>query len=768
MSESQKAEGKGQPTACILCSRNCGIDVELRDGHFTSVRGDPKHPLSQGYLCQKAARLEHYQNHADRLSSPLRRRSDGSFEEVSWEVAISEIAARLVSIRDTHGGRALAYYGGGGQGNHLGGIYGRGLVSAMGTRYHYSALAQEKTGDFWINGELFGRQTCHVTEGVEEADFVLFIGTNPFQAHGIRNARDTVRAIAKDPNRTLVVIDPKRTETAALANIHLQVRPGMDAFLMGAILGIVVQEGLENRAFLEARTRGFEALRAELLAVPVAAWCERAGVPLEQVQRVARGLARARAATVRVDLGLQQSLHSTLNSYLEKLLYLVTGHFGRPGCNALHTFFAPLVGHSEPPGPGSKSWTTTVTGMPEIGKLFPPNVLPQEIDTEHPGRLRALIVDSSNPALTAADTQAVEAAFRKLELLVVIDVSHTETSRLAHYVLPASSQFEKWETTFFTLDFPTQAFHLRRPLLPPRPGTLPEPEIYRRLLVAMGELPESFPLLSAIARLDRRWLRLRLFPTALAALLARKPRLRPYAAFILYQTLGRELPGGAAAAAPLWFTAHEYVRRHAAAVRRTGLSGTGATLGEALFERLLTSPSGALLSTHEYEDTWRLIRHADGRIHLDIPEMLTALRALHEEPDQAVASPEYPLVLIAGERRAYNANQIYRDPAWRKTDPDGALHIHPEDAHGLGLTEGGLAICESTRGAVTVRVHLTEAIRRGVVSLPHGYGMEYSDGSGGRRRNGPAVNLLTESGHRDPLTATPYHKHVRVRLRPAV
>jgi anaerobic selenocysteine-containing dehydrogenase len=369
--------------------------------------------------------------------------------------------------------------------------------------------------------------------------------------------------------------------------------------------------------------------------------------------------------------------------------------------------------------------------------------------------------------LTAADTQAVEAAFRKLELLVVIDVSHTETSRLAHYVLPASSQFEKWETTFFNLEFPTQAFHLRRPLLPSRPGTLPEPEIYRRLLVAMGELPERFPLLAAVARLDRRWPRLRLFPAALAALLARKPRLRPYAASILYQTLGRELPGGAAAAAPLWFTAHEYARRHAAAVRRTGLSGTGAALGEALFERILTSPSGALLSTHEYEDTWRLIRHADGRIHLEVPEMLKALRALHEEPDPSAASPEYPFVLIAGERRAYNANQIYRDPAWRKTDPDGALHIHPEDARGLGLAEGGLALCESARGTVTVRVHLTDAIRPGVVSLPHGYGMEYSDGSGGRRRNGPAVNLLTESSHRDPLTATPYHKHVRVRLRPA-
>ncbi|HEX5715151.1 MAG TPA: molybdopterin-dependent oxidoreductase, partial [Thermoanaerobaculia bacterium] len=682
-------------------------------------------------LCQKASRLDYYQNHADRLDAPLRRRPDGSFERISWETAIREIAEKLTAIRDTHGGRALAYYGGGGQGNHLGGVYGHGLVEAMRTRYHYSALAQEKTGDFWVNGRLFGRQTCHTSEAVEEAEVVVVIGANPWQAHGIRNARTTLHEIAKDPARTLIVIDPRRTETAAMADIHLPVRPGTDAFLLAAILATLVREGGEDREFLDARTTGFEAVRAALLEVPVEAYAARSGVPVEDVVRVARRIAAAQSASVRVDLGLQQSLHSTLNSYLEKLLSLLPGHFGRPGCNALHTFLMPLIGHSEEPVPDSGahargSWTTTVTSLPEIGKLFPPNVLPAEIDTDHPGRIRGLVVDSANPALSGADTQAYRAAFSRLELLVVIDVALTETAQHAHYVLPAASQLEKWETTFFNLEFPTQVAHLRRPVFAPRPGTLPEPEIYRRLLVAMGELPAGgFPLLRQVARLDRRWPRLRLFPAALAATLRLRPKLRRYATFVLYDTLGKALPHGSAAMAPLWGAAQMYARRHAGAVRRTGLAGEGADLGEALFARLLDSPSGAFLSTHRHEDTWKLVRHADGRIHLEIPEMLEALRALAVEAEADDAAADFPMVLIAGERRSYNANQIYRDARWRKNDPEGALHIHPEDARQLGLADGARAICESSRARIEVRVALKDSLQPGVVTLPHGYGQEH-------------------------------------------
>lgn len=300
-----------EKTACILCSRNCGLKVDIENGNFVRIRGDEDHPVSKGYICQKAARLQYYQSHGDRLTHPLKRQPDGSFSRVSWDEALSDIAQRLLQIREQHGGDAFAFLGGGGQGNHLGGAYGSGqLRAAMKSRNAYNSLGQEKTGDFWLNGRLFGRQDCHSTEDVEHADFVLFIGCNPFQAHGIPNARDVLRDFRKDPGRTMVVIDPRRTETAKQADIHLQLKPGTDAYLMSAMLAIILRENLHDRDFLARHCSGFDNVEAALRAIPVEDYARHADVPLADVERVARGFATARSACVRVDLGIQHTLHT--------------------------------------------------------------------------------------------------------------------------------------------------------------------------------------------------------------------------------------------------------------------------------------------------------------------------------------------------------------------------------------------------------------------------------------------------------------------------
>ncbi|MEZ4249495.1 MAG: molybdopterin-dependent oxidoreductase [Polyangiales bacterium] len=755
-----------EQSACILCSRNCGLRVETDAGRIVGVRGDEAHPVSKGYLCQKAARLTHYQDHGDRVEHPLRRRPDGTFERVSWETALSEIATKLRAIREAHGGRAFAFYGGGGQGNHLGGAYGRQITKAMKSRFVYSALAQEKTGDFWVNGRLFGDQRCHTTEDVEHADFVLFVGTNPFQAHGIPNARQTLRELSKDPERTMVVVDPRRTETARLADVHLQLRPGTDAFLLAAMLAIVVRDGLHDRVFVRERCTGFSSVEAALREVPIEEFARRADVPLDELERVARAFATAKRACVRIDLGIQQSLHSTLNSYLEKLLFLITGNFGRRGGNNFHTSFLPILGHTdERDGKGVR---TAHHGMFPISGLYPPNILPSEIEHEGEDRLRALFVDSANPALTGADTGAYERAFSKLELLVVVDVAMSETARLAHYVLPAASQFEKWECTGFNLEFPANAFQLRHPLFPPRGEALPEPEIYTRLLVAMGEIPDRFPVLEAIAAHEPEATRHAALLSALGAMLAAKPRWRPFGASILYRTLGRALHTerahpdrvGPAAAAPLLALALEVAAKDLRALHAAGHPGNRWTAGVRLFRAILDRPEGTFFSRHAYADTWSFLRHSDGRIHLAIDEMLDALRALRDE-ELSLADDE--LVLVAGERRAYNANQIYRDPTWRRNDPHGAMRMHPDDAETRGLTNGCRAHCTSATGEVEVTIEVDDTVRPGVVVLPHGYGMRFRGGA----PQGPQINRLTTGTHCDPLAKTPFHKFVPVRVRAA-
>lgn len=743
-------------TACILCSRNCGLLVETEGQQFKKIRGDESSPTTKGYICQKAARLTHYQTHDDRLQYPLQRQPDGTFERVSWDEAFRDIAKRLNNIRSRHGGKAFAFYGGGGQGNHLGGAYGRQLLKAMGSYYLYNALGQEKTGDFWVNGRMFGRQNCHTTEDVEHADFVLFIGTNPFQAHGIPNARDTLKHIKNDTQRTMVVVDPRRTETAKMADIHLAIRPGTDAYLMAAMLAIIVQEDLHDKAFLNAHCTGFESVERVLKNVPIGDFIRYTELDSDDVYKVARGYARAQRACLRIDLGIQQTLNSTLNSYLEKLLFLVSGNFGIKGGNNLHSVFIPVIGHTNETNP--KVVRSARHGMFPIAGIFPPNILASEIDNDQPDRVRALFVDSGNPALTTADSQSMDSALRKLELLVVVDVAMTETARHAHYVLPAASQFEKFEATGFNLEFPTNYFHLRHPVFEPLGDTLTEAEIYTRLLEEMGVLPRRFTALSWVAKVEPRATKHLAYVAALALKLTRKPKLAPFAASILYRTLGPQY-GSAASAITLLPISMAYASKHREAVARSGVTGNKFTIGVALFERILNSPQGAVISEHLQDDMWSLMANKDRKVRMDIPELLESLQRLGTPatPDAA-----YPLVLMAGERRSYNANQIFRDPQWRKQDAEGALHIHPDDASQYGLSDGGKAVCTTRKGQLTVSVKLDATTRKGFVTLPHGYGMRYRE----EAPNGPQLNMLTSSDECDPMTRTPHHKYVPVAVQP--
>ena len=707
-------------SACILCPENCGITMQVQGSTLSKIRGDLNHPVSKGYICQKPTKLDYYQNHADRLTKPLKKRSDGSFQEVSWDQAISEVAAKLKKLRDQHGGSSLAYYGGGGQGNHLGGVYGSALRSAMKTRYLYSSLAQEKTGGFWVNGRMFGRQNIHPTEDLEHTDFALFIGTNPWHSHGFHHARLTLREIQKDPNRKMVVIDPRYTETAKMADVFIQVKPGRDAFLLAALCAIFVRDNLINKEFVNNRTKGTEQLIQEFGTIPIAEYAKYSGTQEETLVKLAHDIAAAPSMCLRTDLGLEHSFHSTLNGYLAKLTFLLTGHFGRKGCVNLHTNFIPLLSHSPEPQENKGTWKTRITGMHEITKMFPPNILPKEIDNEHPERIRGVFVDSSNPVLTAADSHSYLKAFGKLELLVVVDVAMTETAELTHYILPAASQFEKWEASFFNLGFPKNFFHLRNPLVPPKGECLPEPEIYARLIHAMGEIPREFPLLKLVAALDRRFKKLKLFPLALSAFFKIRPQLKSFAQIILYKTLGKALPEGAAAAAPLWVACQIYAKKYQSGMRRTGLKDAGDGLAESLFEKILESRSGILLSDHKYEEQWTWIRNQDHKIQLMIPELVEELKSLFQEykENKDVRNKEFPFLLSAGGRRAYNANAIYRNPAWRPKEKAGSMHIHPEDAENLNIKSGDLVSlwCESNRDVS----RMSEA-KRDLSEFPHSF-----------------------------------------------
>jgi anaerobic selenocysteine-containing dehydrogenase len=740
------------PTACILCECNCGLDVELGGPdarHLVRLRGDKRHPGSRGYACEKAHRLDHYQHGKDRLTSPLRRRPDGTFEAIDWDTAIAEVAARLTAVRDTHGGDTIFYYGGGGQGNHLPGAYATATRKVLGSRYRSSALAQEKTGEFWVSDRVMGTAT---RADFEHCDVALFLGKNPWHSHSIPRARVALKAIAADPARTLIVVDPRKTETAELADIHLAVRPGTDLFLMAALLGLLVGTAGRARldhAFLDAHADPGElALALDLLAeIDIDACIARTGLDPALVHRTADVLANAKALASFEDLGVQMNRDSTLVSYLHRLLVCLTGSFGKPGTHFAATTLVDL-------GNGASSRLSPVAQARIVGGLVPCNVIADEILNDHPARYRAMIVEAANPAHSLADSKRTRLALAALDTLVVIDTAMSETAKLAHYVLPASSQFEKAEATFFNFDFPENVFHLRRRLLDPLPGTLPEAEIHARLCEAMGAITEAdyAPLRAAASQSRAAYL------GALMSRVMPNPRLSGLAPVLLYRTL--PLPDDRKEGAVVLGLVLKAALEHGPSLRRAGHAPDARSpldLASALFDTILDSPSGTVFAVDTWDEVRRRIKTPDKRLHLYLPDLADALRLALATPEAHDA--DFPFVLSAGERRSFTANTIIRDPEWRKKDPAGALRIHPDDAAPLGLTSGDRVRLTTRRDSVVVPVEVSDAMQRGHLSLPNGLGLGYDDAV-----TGIAPNELTDTADRDPFVGTPWHKRVPARL----
>lgn len=744
--------GGWHTTACILCSLNCGIEVRLDGRELARVRGNKRHVASKGYTCEKALRLNHYQSQQGRLTSPLRREPDGTYSEIDWETAIAEVAGRLRAVADEHGGDRILYYGGGGQGNHLGGAYAAALRRALGITRKSNALAQEKTGEAWVEGRMFG---THTHPEIAHAEVAIFLGKNPWHSHGFDQARRVLKEIAADERRTMIVIDPRRTETAELADVWLPVKPGGDAALLAAIAGVIVDEGLAATSWLAENTVGAEETMAQFRGLPIADLATRSGIDEATIRDVARRIAAASSVAILEDLGIQMAPNSTLVSYLQRVVWVLVGSYGIPGSANAHVSLVPLFTY----GATGKEPRDPVTSGAIISGMVPCNEIADGVLSDHPDRVRAMFIESANPVHSLAESGKFRAAMRRCDVTVVIDVAMTETAREADYVLPAASQYEKVETTFFGLNFPENWFCIRPPVLDPLPGTLPEPEIHARLLRELGALDgiDLDGLRAAAEQGDE------VFAQAFTESAMSNPAVAGVGAVVLYETLGRTLPDGMAGAAALWFSAHQHAMRHPEALRAAGFEGEGTALGSALWNALISSPDGVVISRHQHDDAWTLLRTPDQKIHLAVPELFDDIAALRAG-GEAYTSDEFPLVLSAGERRSFTANTIMRDPAWRKRDGEGALRLSPSDAAAVGVATGDRVRITTPGGTAVAVAEVDDTMMPGHLALPNGLGLDYTPAGGHPEVSGVAPNELTTTDWRDPIAGTPWHKHVPARL----
>jgi anaerobic selenocysteine-containing dehydrogenase len=386
--------------------------------------------------------------------------------------------------------------------------------------------------------------------------------------------------------------------------------------------------------------------------------------------------------------------------------------------------------------------------------IFPPNVLPEEIDNEHPQRIRAVMLGNCNPLISYADTTAYERAFAKLDLLVTVEIALTETAVLSHYVLPSKSPYEKWDGNFFAKDYPEYYFHMRPPVTEAEGEAVEESEIYIGLAERLGLIPEFPAKLRDLAR-DRAGYR-----TAFEEFLRAHPQAEPWSSYILAQTLGKEL--GSNNLAVLWNLVHQFVQRCPEDISRAG-HPLGAATGEEIFQKILNTPGGVKIGVVDTENNLSRLETPDKKIHVHIPGMESWLKEVQPATEEALlTNKEYPMLLKAGNHMDMVANANMRDPGWNKGRRACTMRIHAADARELGIQDGDVAVVETEAGSVRIEAEVTDSSHRGQIVIPHGFGMVHME-----EVYGINVNRLTSARNRDRLAATPLHSYIPCRVRRA-
>jgi anaerobic selenocysteine-containing dehydrogenase len=740
--------GKAHHTACVLCAQNCGLVMEVENNRIVKIKGDKDNARSEGYVCRKGMNVANHQHNADRLKYPLKRVGD-RFERISWAQAIDEIAVKLKDIIGKYGQKSFAYMGGGGQACHFEAGFGVRLLRGLGSHYHYGALAQEFSGMFWVHGRTFGRQYMHVEVDVKETDLLLVIGWNGMQSHQIPQAPRQLLKLSKDPEKLLIVIDPRLSETAKIADIHLPIRPGTDALLLRAMIAMILEEGWENKEYIEKHTAGVADIKSLFAGFDIREAVRTCRLDFDRVREVCR-LFATRKSSLRNDLGVFMNRHSAVCSWLEVILLTICGRIGARGGNVFPGHLMPIGAHSDERNP--KVWRTVATNFPPVTGVFPPNAMPEEILSDHPERLRAVLVSGSNPLRSYADTTAYEKAFRRLDLLVTAELAMTETAALSHYVLPSRSGYESWDATFFALTFPDIFFQMRRPIIEAEGEPLELGEIHLRLADRLGLIPPIPDSLFQAAKEGHA-----AFGPALLDYIRKEPAAMKAMPFILGKTLGKAM--GSVHLAALWGllqTVPKSFRKNAA---RAGFT-PGMGLGEELFQKVMDHPEGLWIGREDPDKNLEHLQTEDGKINLLIPELFDELRNIDAatEEEALIPDPAFPFILMAGRHFSMNANTLMRNPVWNQGKRACTLTMHPADAAALDMTDGQRVRVTTEAGEAEIEMEITDTARKGHVVIPHGFGMVY-DG----KAYGVNVNRLTKNTHRDWL-GTPMHRYVPCRV----
>jgi anaerobic selenocysteine-containing dehydrogenase len=678
----------------------CGIQIDVEQDRIAAIRGDELDPFSRGYVCPKVMGLQDVHEDPDRLRTPLARDRGGDFRDIAWEEAFDRVASRLRAIRRRDGADAIAVYQGNPTAHNLGLMtFGQIFLRGLGTRNLYSATSVDQLPHMLSSLTMLGHQLLFPIPDIDRTDTFLIFGANPIVSNGsvmtAANARDRLAQIRRRGGR-VVVVDPRRTETAQAADEHVFIRPGTDALMLLAMIHVLFAEDLVRLGRLAGVVKNIERVRAAADRLPPERAADATGVPADVIRRLARELAGVRRGVCYGRLGVSTQEFGGICSWLINVVNILTGRFDEPGGAmfprpAVDTVGgAALLGHRG----GFGRFRSRVRGLPEFGGELPAAVLAEEIETPGRGQIRALITSAGNPVLSTPNGRRLDRALASLEFMVSIDIYLNETTRHADVILPPTFALERdhCDLGFQLVSVRNVAKYSQAPI-PRGPEQRHDWEIMLELASRL-ELPDGHA-----GRLAARALR----------------------------AVGRR-------------------------VGPRGLVDLGLRLGpyDLSLRTLEASPHGVDLGPLEPRLP-AYLHTRDRKIDLAPEIYLVDLRRLEAQLSRPT---DGGLRLIGRRQLRSNNSWLHNSARLVKGKPRCTLLIHPDDAAARGLNDGDSARLRSRVGSIVVPVELSGDMMPGVVSLPHGWG---HDRPGIRlsiaaAHAGASMNDVTDEGFIDELS----------------
>ncbi len=710
---------------CPLCEATCGLTLTIEGTRVVSARGDRDDVFSRGFICPKGASFGELDADPDRLRTPLVRK-DGELRDATWAEAFDAIAARIRPLIEEHGANAVGVVLGNPNVHTMAGaLYPPVLLSVLRSRNLFTASTLDQMPKHVSSGLLFGDAVAIPVPDLDRTDHLLLLGANPLESNGsLCTAADfpgKLKALRRRGG-TLTVVDPRRTRTAQLADRHVPIRPGTDALLLAALTHVLFEERLTDLGRLADHVehlRDVEAAVAEFTPEAVAAACD---MDAGEIRTIARELAAAPTAAVYGRIGSCTVEYGTLANWLVDVLNVLTGNLDRPG-GALFPLSATAPA-PRPAGPGRGfalgRWTSRVSELPEAKSELPMAVLAEEIDTPGEGRIRALISIAANPVLSAPDGDRLDRALEQLDFMVSVDPYLNETSRHADVVLPPPppSQSSHFDFAFNAFAVHNQARYTPA-AVPLEDGRMDECEIHARLVLAVGGMHGAPPEAVDDMVIEKALTK--------AVAEAHSPVHGQDVKELTAQLSGRTGP-----------------ERRLDMMLRTGPY-------DLTLDKLLENPHGVDLGPLQPRVP-EVLRTRSGRIELlpgPIADDLPRLRSALDERPEA-------LVLVGRRHLRSNNSWLHNVPALNGGSNRCTLQIHPDDAARLGLHDGEQVRIAADGGQVEAPVEITDTVRTGVVSLPHGWGHSRPGVrmSVAASRPGVNVNQLLDGSRLDPLSGT--------------